>query len=494
MTLPIVERVPTLIHVPGKPLGRNKLVNWRDIARHLPRTEGIAFQSVSWAPTNPMALDQLDLGACTGFAAADVANTAPYGLHLTAEDARGIYSDATERDPFPGSWPPDDTGSTGWAAFSAATDLGCFPNFAMAAGLDEVLEALQTRPGAIGIDWYENCDDTDGSGRIRPTGRIRGGHEVEVLAVDTDLRRVWIRNSWGPLWGFTLGDATGCAWFSFDDLSALLESGGDATFPDAPLEPRGGMGVELSQKQTRDCAFAMREAFRGAWRRLLAKEASEPSLCVLLSQWALETGRGASCWNWNLGNQKYPSGLVKRGDELVETIPLGSRGDWQWYPAGEIDAKGKPYTIYPPNRGACWGAYRTLSAGMEAYFGLLRRRYLPAWPYIEAGDAKGFSRRLKQLGYYTASEAVYTKSLVSLANEFARMPLSLRLGEPGSRLAGRGNVVDGIKRWQQIVGVAQDGKFGALTERATVHYQETHGLATDGIAGPQTWSKAIDGP
>lgn len=495
MVAPIVQRIPTRIPVPGKPLGRNRLINWREIVRALVRTPGVELRSVSWTPNNPIALDQNDLGACTGFAAAHTGSTAPYTWRLTAEDARAIYSDATERDPFPGSWPPDDTGSTGWAAFSAAVDLGCFSGFSMTDGVDELCEALQTRPGAIGVDWYEGMDSPSEDGQIRPTGQIRGGHEIEVLAVDMAQRYAWIRNSWGPRWGVTHEDATGCAWISLDDLALLLESGGDATFPNEPEVVRGGVGIERAQRKTLASAFETREALRVCWYALFGKKPSDGALCVLLAQWALETARGEACWNWNLGNAKYPSARVKQTDgSYVETVPLGSRGDWQWYPAGEVRKDGTEYTIYPPDRGACWMAYATLLDGASAYLAFLRRRYRPAWEYLATGNAAGFSHRLKQLGYYTASEAKYTRGMVSLCSEFAAMPKSLRLGEPGFRVRSRANVIAGIKRWQQIVGSGVDGKFGTLTEAKTKDWQRSFGFSgadVDGVAGPMSWAKAL---
>lgn len=48
-------------------------------------------------------------------------------------------------------------------------------------------------------------------------------------------------------------------------------------------------------------------------------------------------------------------------------------------------------------------------------------------------------------------------------------------------------VVAAVKRVQAIVGVAQDGWFGAATDRAVRAYQRTHGLYVDGIVGKNTW-------
>src|SRR5437764_15082615 len=63
------------------------------------------------------------LGDCTGCAKAMQMNAAGNrvsGVVLKLADADRIYSLATTLDAFPGSYPPDDTGSSGLAAAKAA--------------------------------------------------------------------------------------------------------------------------------------------------------------------------------------------------------------------------------------------------------------------------------------------------------------------------------------------------------------------------------------
>jgi len=233
MTEPIVVQVPTLIEVPGKPLGRQRLLNWRDVARHMPVEEGVEIKSVAHAPNVAAPLDQGSLGACTGFATGGCASTAPYRNRLTNAQCVDLYKRATQLDPFPGTYPPSDTGSSGWAAMTAACEAGYFSGFAMTAGLTVVLQALQTRPIILGLDWYSTYDDTDEDGRLRLTSTcsLRGGHEIKADEVDAENRRVWIRNSWG-LWGVERRGLWGYGYITFDDLALLLESGGDACAPD----------------------------------------------------------------------------------------------------------------------------------------------------------------------------------------------------------------------------------------------------------------------
>jgi hypothetical protein len=46
---------------------------------------------------------------------------------------------------------------------------------------------------------------------------------------------------------------------------------------------------------------------------------------------------------------------------------------------------------------------------------------------------------------------------------------------------------------QLVVGVTADGKFGPATEAAVKAFQAAHGLAQDGIVGPDTWGALVNG-
>jgi Transglycosylase-like domain/Putative peptidoglycan binding domain len=50
----------------------------------------------------------------------------------------------------------------------------------------------------------------------------------------------------------------------------------------------------------------------------------------------------------------------------------------------------------------------------------------------------------------------------------------------------RGDHGDAVRKIQSALGVAADGEFGPVTERAVKRFQRRKGLVVDGIVGPQT--------
>jgi len=145
----------------------------------------------------------------------------------------------------------------------------------------------------------------------------------------------------------------------------------------------------------------VRTALAVAWRERFAAAASEPSLLVLLSQWALETGRGRSMHCYNLGNIKSN----------------GKSGEWCFFRCNEI-INGKLVWIEPDAPGCRFRAHATLAAGASDYLATVFVRFGTAWPAVLAGDPREFSRRLRAARYYTAPEASYTAGLVALFREF----------------------------------------------------------------------------
>ncbi len=132
-----------------------------------------------------------DLGSCTGNALAAWLGCAPH-VHSVAAAAAydeqfaiNLYSAATKIDPFDGSWPFEDTGSSGLAVAKAAKRAGIISGYRWAFSTDGLIRALQRGPVIVGGPWFAGFDRPDSRGRVKATGPIRGGHE-------------WLIRGWTP--------------------------------------------------------------------------------------------------------------------------------------------------------------------------------------------------------------------------------------------------------------------------------------------------------
>ncbi|HVJ15040.1 MAG TPA: hypothetical protein VM686_06350, partial [Polyangiaceae bacterium] len=164
------------------------------------------------------------------------------------------------------------------------------------------------------------------------------------------------------------------------------------------------------------------QALGVAWQEQFGSTPHRTSLLVLVSQWALETGRGRAMHCFNLGNVKSN----------------GKTGDWCFFRCNEV-LEGKVVWFEPDHEACRFRAFATLQDGALDYLKTLHQRFQSAWPAVVAGDPAAFSHALKVARYYTADEAQYTKSVVSLFNEFSR---TIGGGQAPAAGAGGSNVPD----------------------------------------------------
>lgn len=214
--------------VPGKRLGRHiehdPESKFHKAPRHL-----APLKTKHWKRHCP-AYDQGDLGACTGNALAGALMTDGLyrqGFNFTEAEAVEFYKLATKIDDIPGSYPPDDTGSSGLAVAKIAKAAGYIKGYKHAFSVYHTLECLQSGPVIIGTNWYSSFDDTIGTKAeivISPDAEVRGGHEYELLGIDVTDRLVFGINSWGDSYGFN-----GFFCMSWDTLNRLLHEQGDVT-------------------------------------------------------------------------------------------------------------------------------------------------------------------------------------------------------------------------------------------------------------------------
>lgn len=169
-----------------------------------------------------------NISSCTGNATCGALNTRglhrPGGKIFTENDAIKVYSLATALDGFPGTYPPDDTGSSGLAVAKAAQQLALIVEYRHAFSIDESMQALMERAVISGTNWYSGMDTPSSSGLVSVTGKIRGGHEWAVIGFNAKLKAVIGLNSWGKEWGIN-----GRFFLMLEDWKRLLSEEGDCT-------------------------------------------------------------------------------------------------------------------------------------------------------------------------------------------------------------------------------------------------------------------------
>lgn len=177
--------------------------------------------------------DQGQIGDCTMNAGYGCMVTAPYGkagVSFTEDTILSGYKLETQLDDsqIPGHYPPDDTGSTGAWSMTVLEKLGLIKTWRHTRSLRTALVMLNKGPISIGIRWYKSCftPDADGTIHVVESSGLAGGHQVCVVANDTENKRIRIRNSWGTGWG-----DQGHCWLSWDDFALLLKQGGDVVQP-----------------------------------------------------------------------------------------------------------------------------------------------------------------------------------------------------------------------------------------------------------------------
>lgn len=212
-----------------RPLGRHVEHDSRSRAFAVAASSSAGLKTVQHA-SHIDVLDQGQLGSCTGNALVAALGCDPFygavpsALALDEDLAVKLYSAATGLDSVPGTYPPEDTGSTGLAIAKAAKAAGLIAGYKHAFSLAACLTALEEAPVIVGVPWYEGMFNPAANGLVRIAGRVAGGHEFCLTGIDAERGYVRAVNSWGTGWG-----DQGTFLLEFGTLGRLLAEQGDAT-------------------------------------------------------------------------------------------------------------------------------------------------------------------------------------------------------------------------------------------------------------------------
>lgn len=229
-------------------LGRHVRHDSRSLAYAVGVLPRSAIVKTRWTRRIPL-LDQSQLGSCvpnalTGVLGTDSAQRPGLTSVTVRADSHGVfaagtypldedfavraYTLITQDDAYPGSYPPDDTGSDGLGAMAGAKDLGLADKYKHAFSVSAVQSALMAGPVMWGTVWYNSMFTTDKSGSlvVDPSSGVAGGHELVLNGYDPGTDTYSGDNSWGSSFGLN-----GSFFISGTDLKHLLSQSGDITVP-----------------------------------------------------------------------------------------------------------------------------------------------------------------------------------------------------------------------------------------------------------------------
>jgi hypothetical protein len=213
--------------------------------------------SVFYSANNKTPLNQGQVGSCTGNAGVKSISIAPFVGNYSETDALNYYSQATKRDngcactasTCSGSYPPNDTGSSGDSVYTCMQQAGILKGFTQADTFIDLMAGLNAgRVCILGANWYNSMFSPLASGQLKVTtsSGLAGGHEFVIIGHDSVNSRTWMLNSWG-YWGVCFAeqittstplDGTGCgyAWFADADVQKLYNSGAEGDCPTLPIK------------------------------------------------------------------------------------------------------------------------------------------------------------------------------------------------------------------------------------------------------------------
>lgn len=249
------------------------------------------------------------------------------------------------------------------------------------------------------------------------------------------------------------------------------------------------MPTEMPAQKTPCTPGQMIVALGGCWKKYTGLDPSESvkALRLLTAQWSLETGRGASCMCWNLGNVKSVEGdgydyTFFACGEILGSDPAHRAANsspliaikWDNGTTAEVE-------VQPKHPWCRFRAFASLEAGASDWLQLMIGRFHGAWDELLGGDPHAFAVALHTLRYFTADPAQYGNTLAALYDEFSYL---FPTGEHFDLDTTEG--LQGALFSVGDYGGRIDGVPGPMLLASIRAFQRDHGLVQDGLAGPKT--------
>jgi hypothetical protein len=247
--------------------------------------------------------------------------------------------------------------------------------------------------------------------------------------------------------------------------------------------------MKVPAQATRVTAEEMIRTLAAVWQVEFGDVPKQATVALLLAQWALETGRGKSMMNYNVGNIKAPDPLARHAYfRTWEVLPLSVAAKYLKSSTPEEPCKlvntepdGKVASVaFLPDHPVCrFRAYASLEEGVQDYLVKLKGRFKRAWPALLAGDPLTFVTALKAAGYMTADVKEYYRSVNSLFAEYLAL---IKAGDMPE-------TIEQIQAALTQLGYNPgplDGDLGPRTQGAVKEFQADMGLKVDGNPGPIT--------
>lgn len=177
-------------------------------------------------------VDQGQTPRCVGFSLAQELNSEPVEVAISDYTGPNIYNLAQKLDEWPGE---GYDGTSLLAGLKALQQYGAVTEYRWAANVNDVVNSLsQIGPVVMAGPWLSGMFTPVAEGRVPITGTAGNiGHCYLLGELDVAKDRVYIEQTWGPMWS-VLGWR---GWITTGDVQTLLNMGTQAAIITGRADP-----------------------------------------------------------------------------------------------------------------------------------------------------------------------------------------------------------------------------------------------------------------